>query len=350
MAEAMKRNYPFIDLIYGTHNLYRFPEYLYRVLEERRPVAEVMETDGEVIEGLPEARRSPYQAFVNIMYGCNNFCTYCIVPYVRGRERSRAAEDILEEAKRLRDAGVREITLLGQNVNSYRGGGSEFADLLYRLDRLEIPRIRFMTSHPKDLSDELIAAYGELRHLMPHLHLPVQAGSDEVLRRMNRHYDTARYLDVVRRLRAARPEIGLTTDIIVGFPGETEDQFGETMELVRNVRFDSAYTFIFSPRAGTPAARMPDPVPAAVKSGQIQRLIALQQEITSQILNGMIGTRQTVLVEGVSARDAHQVGGKTPRAVMVNFPGDASLIGKLVDVRIVSAGKNTLRGVQVGEE
>ena len=213
MAEAMKRNYPFIDLVYGTHNLYRLPEYLHRVLRDRAPVVEVVETDGEIVEGLPEARQSRFSAFVNIMYGCNNFCTYCIVPYVRGRERSREPEAVLEEALRLRDAGVQEITLLGQNVNSYRGGGAEFANLLYRLDRLEIPRIRFMTSHPKDLSDELIAAYGELKHLMPHLHLPVQAGDDEILRRMNRRYNREHYLDLVRRLRAARPDIGLTTDI-----------------------------------------------------------------------------------------------------------------------------------------
>ena len=349
MAEAMKRNYPFIDLVYGTHNLYRLPEYLHRVLRDRAPVVEVVQTDGEIVEGLPEARQSRFSAFVNIMYGCNNFCTYCIVPYVRGRERSREPEAVLEEALRLRDAGVQEITLLGQNVNSYRGGGAEFANLLYRLDRLEIPRIRFMTSHPKDLSDELIAAYGELKHLMPHLHLPVQAGDDEILRRMNRHYNREHYLDLVRRLRAARPDIGLTTDIIVGFPGETEAQFEQTLSLVDEVRYDSAYTFIYSPRVGTKAAAMPDGTPAEEKSRRIQTLIAKQQAITSEILSGMVGTTAEVLVESVSARDAGWVGGKSPRALMVNFPGGEELIGRIVKVRITSAGRNTLRGELVNE-
>ena len=349
MAEAMKRNYPFIDLVYGTHNLYRLPEYLHRVLRDRAPVVEVVQTDGEIVEGLPEARQSRFSAFVNIMYGCNNFCTYCIVPYVRGRERSREPEAVLEEALRLRDAGVQEITLLGQNVNSYRGGGAEFANLLYRLDRLEIPRIRFMTSHPKDLSDELIAAYGELKHLMPHLHLPVQAGDDEILRRMNRRYNREHYLDLVRRLRAARPDIGLTTDIIVGFPGETEAQFEQTLSLVDEVRYDSAYTFIYSPRVGTKAASMPDDTPAEEKSRRIQTLIAKQQAITSEILSGMVGTTAEVLVESVSARDAGWVGGKSPRALMVNFPGGEELIGRIVKVRITSAGRNTLRGELVNE-
>ena len=349
MAEAMKRNYPFIDLVYGTHILYRLPEYLHRVLRDRAPVVEVVETDGEIVEGLPEARQSRFSAFVNIMYGCNNFCTYCIVPYVRGRERSREPEAVLEEALRLRDAGVQEITLLGQNVNSYRGGGAEFANLLYRLDRLEIPRIRFMTSHPKDLSDELIAAYGELKHLMPHLHLPVQAGDDEILRRMNRRYNREHYLDLVRRLRAARPDIGLTTDIIVGFPGETEAQFEQTLSLVDEVRYDSAYTFIYSPRVGTKAASMPDDTPAEEKSRRIQTLIAKQQGITSEILSGMVGTTAEVLVESVSARDAGWVGGKSPRALMVNFPGGEELIGRIVKVRITSAGRNTLRGELVNE-
>ena len=344
MAETMKKRYPFIDLIYGTHNLYRLPEYLYRVLRDRTPVVEVVETDGEVVEGMPEKRASAFSAYVNIMYGCNNFCTYCIVPYVRGRERSREPEAVIEEALRLRDQGVQEIMLLGQNVNSYRGGGAEFANLLYRLDRLEIPRIRFMTSHPKDLSDELIGAYAELKHLMPHLHLPVQAGSNEILKAMNRRYTREHYLDLVSRLRAARPDIGITTDIIVGFPGETLSQFEETMSLVNEVRYDSAYTFIYSPRTGTKAASMPDDTPAEVKSERIQRLIARQQEITAEILSGMVGSRQIVLVESVSARDEGWVGGKTPRAIMVNFPGDASLIGRLVEVEITSAGRNTLRG------
>ena len=242
------------------------------------------------------------------------------------------------------EKGAQEIVLLGQNVNSYRGGGAEFANLLRRLDRLGVPRIRFMTSHPKDLSDELIAAYGDLTHLMPSLHLPVQAGNDEILRQMNRRYTRERYLDLVRRLRAVRPEIGLTSDIIVGFPGETEAQFEDTTSLVREVRFDAAYTFIYSPRKGTKAAEMPDPVTAEEKSARIQRLIDLQQAIAYEALCAQVGRKEIVLVDSVSTRDAGSVGGKTPRGHMVNFPGSAELIGKFVEVEITSAGKNTLRG------
>ena len=348
MAAMMKKRYPFIDLVYGTHNLYKLPEYVYRVLTEKRPVVEVMDIDGEVVEGMPEKRRSKFMGFVNIMYGCDNFCTYCIVPHVRGRKRSRRPEDVLAECVRLQDEGAKEIMLLGQNVNSYRGGGAEFAELLYRVDRLGIERIRFMTSHPKDLSDELIHAFGELKHLMPQLHLPVQSGSDEVLRRMNRHYTRERYLALVDKLRSVCPDIGLTSDIIVGFPGETLEQFEDTMSLARQVRYDAAYTFIFSPRKGTRAAEYPDDTPMEVKSKRIQRLIDLQQANTLEILKEQIGKRERVLVESVSTRDDASVGGKTPRGHMVNFPGDQSLIGQFVDVEITSAGRNTLRGTIIG--
>ena len=344
MAAMMKARYPFIDLVYGTHNLYRLPEYIYRVLTEKHPVVEVIDTDGEVVEGMPEKRRNRFNAFVNIMYGCNNFCTYCIVPYVRGRERSRTPEAVIAECVRLQDEGAQEIMLLGQNVNSYRGGGAAFAELLYRIDRLGIPRIRFMTSHPKDLSDELIHAFGELTHLMPQLHLPVQAGSDEILKRMNRSYTREHYLDLVYRLRSVCPEIGLTSDIIVGFPGETLEQFEETMSLIRQVRFDAAYTFIYSPRKGTKAATYPDDTPYEVKSERIQRLIDLQQAIVLEVLKAQVGKKERVLVEAVSTRDSASVGGKTPRGHMVNFAGDSALIGQFADVEITSAGRNTLRG------
>ncbi len=344
MAAMMKARYPFIDLVYGTHNLYRLPEYIYRVLTEKHPVVEVIDTDGEVVEGMPEKRRNRFNAFVNIMYGCNNFCTYCIVPYVRGRERSRTPEAVIAECVRLQDEGAQEIMLLGQNVNSYRGGGAAFAELLYRIDRLGIPRIRFMTSHPKDLSDELIHAFGELTHLMPQLHLPVQAGSDEILKRMIRSYTREHYLDLVHRLRSVCPEIGLTSDIIVGFPGETLEQFEETMSLIRQVRFDAAYTFIYSPRKGTKAATYPDDTPYEVKSERIQRLIDLQQAIALEVLNAQVGKKERVLVEAVSTRDSASVGGKTPRGHMVNFAGDSALIGQFADVEITSAGRNTLRG------
>ena len=349
MAERLKTLYPFIDLVFGTHNMHRLPEYMLRVLESRSPVVEVEQGDGVIAEGLPERRSSAFSAFVNIMYGCNNFCSYCIVPYVRGRERSREPEAVLEECARLIDRGVKEITLLGQNVNSYRGGGGEFARLLARIDALGVERIRFMTSHPKDLSDELIAAYGELEHLMPHLHLPVQAGNDDILRAMNRRYTRSHYLELIKRLRSVRPDIGITTDIIVGFPGETQSQFEDTLSLVREARYDSAFTFIYSKRTGTKAALLPDDTPAQVKSERIQRLIALQTEISGEILAQRVGGRERVLVESVSARDAGWVGGKTPRGHMVNFPGNADLIGQLVDVDIDSAGKNTLRGRMITE-
>ena len=349
MAERMKAMYPFIDLVFGTHNMHRLPEYLLRVLESRHPVVEVLESDGVIVEGLPQERASAFSAFVNIMYGCNNFCSYCIVPYVRGRERSREPQSVLDECKRLVDQGVQEITLLGQNVNSYRGGGSEFAELLRRVDALGVPRLRFMTSHPKDLSDELIAAYGELEHLMPNLHLPVQAGNNAILQAMNRRYTRERYLELVNKLRSVKPEIGLTTDIIVGFPGETEEQFEDTLSLVRAVRYDSAFTFIYSKRAGTKAAQMPDNTPEPVKSERIQRLIALQSDISREILTAQVGRRETVLVESLSARDEGWVGGKTPRGHMVNFPGKPDLIGQLVRVEILSAGRNTLRGKMITE-
>ena len=313
-------------------------------------MVEVLRSDGVIAEGLPQQRASAFSAFVNIMYGCNNFCSYCIVPYVRGRERSREPQAVLDECKRLVDQGVQEITLLGQNVNSYRGGGGEFAELLRRVDELGVPRIRFMTSHPKDLSEELIAAYGELRHLMPNLHLPVQAGNDDILRAMNRRYTRERYLDLINRLRSVKPDIGLSTDIIVGFPGETLAQFEDTLSLVETVRFDSAFTFIYSKRAGTKAAQMPDDTPAQTKSERIQRLIALQADISREILSAQVGKRETVLVESVSARDEGWVGGKTPRGHMVNFPGGAELIGRLIRVEITSAGRNTLRGKRIMEE
>ena len=350
MAQRLKAQYPFIDLVFGTHNLHRLPEYLWRVLEKRQPVVEVLHSDGVIAEGLPQRRASAFSAFVNIMYGCDNFCAYCIVPYGRGRERAREPEAVLEECKRLVDQGVQEITLLGQNVNSYRGGGSEFAELLRRVDALGVPRIRFMTSHPKDLSEELIAAYGELAHLMPNLHLPVQAGNDEILRAMNRRYTRERYLELIKKLRSVKPDIGLSTDIIVGFPGETLAQFEDTLSLVEAVRFDSAFTFIYSKRIGTRAAQLPDDTPAEVKSERIQRLIALQADISREILTAQVGRRETVLVESISARDEGWVGGKTPRGHMVNFPGNAGLIGRFVRVEIVSAGRNTLRGKQITEE
>ena len=343
VAQKLQDHYPFIDLIFGTHNLHRLPELLFRALNEKQPVVEVFDGEGVIAEGLPVRRASKSSAFINVMYGCNNFCSYCIVPYVRGRERSRAMQDVLDEAKRLLDDGVQEIMLLGQNVNSYQGGGGAFAELLYRLDRMGVPRIRFMTSHPKDLSDELIAAYAELKHLCEQLHLPVQAGSDRILGLMNRGYTREQYLCLVERLRASSPAIGLTSDLIVGFPGETAAEFEETLSLTRQARFDAAFTFIYSPRPGTRAAAMADGTPMAEKTARIERLIALQSEITAEALTAQVGSVQTVLVEGESTRNPGWISGKTERGHMVNFPGNTELTGRMVEVRILSAGRNTLR-------
>ena len=345
VRERIEKSFPYVSLVFSTHDLWRFPSLLFNVLVNGKRIITAEPTDGAIAEGLPVQRDRSVRGWLPIMYGCDNFCSYCIVPYVRGRERSRRPEEILRDAERLiHDDGCLDLTLLGQNVNSYRGGGAEFAELLYRIDQLGLPRIRFMTSHPKDISDELIAAYGELKHLMPALHLPVQSGNDEILRRMNRVYDRAHYLETVEKLRKVCPEIGLTSDIIVGFPGETEAQFEDTLSLVRQVRYDAAYTFIYSPRVGTRAASMPDDTPAEEKSRRITRLIEVVQGICSETLQAQVGKRETVLVESVSLRDAGSVGGKTPRGHMVNFPGNADLIGKFVDVEITSAGRNTLKG------
>ena len=350
ISENLKAKYPFIDFVFGTHNAYRFAEYLYRVISDKERVFEVWKSDGFIPEGLPAKRNSSFSAFVNIMYGCNNFCTYCIVPYVRGRERSRDAENILEECRTLKAAGVKEIMLLGQNVNSYMGGGAKFADLIKRVDDLGIERIRFMTSHPKDITNELIDCFGSCEHLMPALHLPVQAGNNEILRQMNRRYTAEEYLEKVARVRSVCPEIGLTTDMIVGFPGETEEQFEDTLRLTEKVRYDAAYTFIYSPREGTVAARMEDFTPMEEKTQRIERLIALQQSITSDVLASQIGRTEKVLVEAVSTRSDSTIGGKTPRGHMVNFTGSESLIGKIVSVKITESSKNTLKGVLTEEQ
>ena len=350
MAEKVRKMYPFIDLAFGTHNMYRLPELLFQVICGKQRAIEVQGGDGGICEGLPVHRRNAFSAYINIMFGCNNFCSYCIVPYVRGRERSRSMEKIVGEAKMLADSGVQEIMLLGQNVNSYMGGGARFAELLYQIDRLGIPRVRFMTSHPKDISDELIACFGELKHLCHQLHLPVQAGNNHVLQEMNRRYTREKYLDTIRKIRKTCPQIGLTTDLIVGFPGETLAEFEDTVSLVDEIRYDAAYTFIYSPRPGTRAARLPDDTPMEEKSRRIQLLIEHQQSITTEICRQQIGRVEDVLVEEVSARDQSCVAGKTERGHMVNFSGDASLIGRIVPVRITSAGKNTLRGELAGQE
>ena len=333
---------PFVDLVFGTHNLYRLPELLLRALRGQP----VRETDGDergcIPEGLPVRRTSAVQGALTIMYGCNNFCTYCVVPYVRGRERSRSVADVVREAESMAASGIQEILLLGQNVNSYAGGAT-FPELLRALDGV-VPRIRFMTSHPKDLSDALIEEMARSRSVCPQFHLPVQSGNDKVLREMNRVYTRAHYLERVRALRQAIPEVGLTTDVIAGFPGETEAEFADTLSLVEEVQYDSAFTFIYSPRRGTRAAARPDQIPEAVQHERLDRLIRVQERATASRLAQQVGAVQEVLVEGASRRREGFLAGRTGRGMTVNFPGDAALVGKIVPVRILGTGANTLRG------
>ncbi len=307
----------------------------------------VDEQASTLAEGLPIRRESSIKSYITVMYGCNNFCSYCIVPYVRGRERSRRADDIVREAEQLVASGVKEIMLIGQNVNSYGLDSDEdvsFAQLLHRVTGTGIERVRFMTSHPKDLSDALIDEMAHNPAIAPHLHLPVQAGNDRILAAMNRRYTRAQYLDRVRSLRAAITHIGLTTDLIVAFPGETEEEFLDTLSLVEEVRYDSAYTFIYSPRKGTRAAEMPGRIAPDVATDRIERLIAAQERITGEILSSMKGQTEQVLVEGMSRRRETQLTGKTGRNINVNFNGNPSDVGRMVSVRITGAGSNTLRG------
>lgn len=344
MAEKILKQYKFVNLAFGTANLYRFPELLYTALNSDRPTV-VVENRDVIPEGLPVIRARKEFAYVTVMYGCNNYCSYCIVPYVRGRERSREPGKILEEAEGLLASGVQEIMLLGQNVNSYGRDlpeGTSFAALLRELDRTGIPRIRFMTSHPKDLSDELIEAMADSRHILPQFHLPVQSGSDRILREMNRHYTRQQYLDRVMKLRAAIPGIGLSTDIIVGFPGEMESDFRDTMSLVEEVRYDSAFTFIYSPRVGTRAASMDGQVDPATATERIQELIALQENLQQETMRRFVGTEEEVLVEGLSKRSSTEVSGKGRHGISITMPGGEKDIGTIIQCRIRDLKNNTL--------
>ena len=350
MGERILRQYPFVDVAFGTHNLYRFAQLMLQALQTRRRVVEVIEEEGSIPEALPVHRSSPYHAYITIMYGCNNFCSYCIVPYVRGRERSRASARIIEEARQLKAEGVREIMLLGQNVNSYGldvEGELSFAQLLESLDQVGIERIRFMTSHPKDISDELIDVMARSSHICHALHLPVQHGNNRILQSMNRRYTRESYLDRVALLRRKIPDISLTTDLIVGYPGETEEEFEDTCSLVREVGYDSACTIIYSPRAGTRAADMDGQIPAEVSSRRIQKLIGIQKEITRERYARYMDGVHNVLVEEISKRDENQMAGKDEYNITVNFPGTPEQIGQIVRVKITSAGESTLRGEQV---
>lgn len=349
MAEKILKQYRFINLAFGTSNLHRFPELMYLALNSDRNTVVVEDRD-LVPEDLPVVRARKEFAYVTVMYGCNNYCSYCIVPYVRGRERSRKPEKILREAEGLLRSGVQEIMLLGQNVNSYGkdlDNPFAFSELLKELDRMGIPRIRFMTSHPKDLSDELIAAMAGSKHILPQFHLPVQSGSDRILQLMNRKYSRDQYLDRVARLRQAVPGIGLSTDIIVGFPGETEEDFAATMKLVEQVRYDSAFTFIYSPRIGTAAASMKDQVDPEVSSRRIQELIRLQEELQKETMGRFIGQEEEILVEGLSKRSDAEISGKGRHGISVTTSGTSDEIGKIVKCRITGLKNNTLTAERI---
>ena len=341
VVEKIRKSYRHVDIIFGTHNIFRLAELIFRRLTEKKMVVDIWEGTDAIVEDLPVERKYPFKSGVNIMFGCNNFCSYCIVPYVRGRERSRNPEDIIHEIEGLVADGVVEVMLLGQNVNSYGKTLEEpitFAELLRRVEQIDgLERIRFMTSHPKDLSDELIEVMKNSRKICKHLHLPVQSGSSRILKQMNRKYTKEQYLELVDKLRAAVPDISLTTDIIVGFPGETEEDFQETLDVVRRVRYDSAFTFIYSKRTGTPAAAMEDQVPEDVVKDRFDRLLKEVQDIAAQVVMRDEGTVQKVLVEEMDTHEPGYVTGRLSNNTVVHFQGDASLIGQIVDVSLDEA-------------
>ncbi|MBU5595052.1 tRNA (N6-isopentenyl adenosine(37)-C2)-methylthiotransferase MiaB [Amphibacillus sp. MSJ-3] len=347
VVNRILQKHPFVDMIFGTHNIHRLPQLLKEAMFSKEMVVEVWSKEGDIIENLPKVRKGNIKAWVNIMYGCDKFCTYCIVPYTRGKERSRLPEDIIEEVRHLAAQGYQEVTLLGQNVNAY-GKDFEFeyglGDLLDELRKIDIPRIRFTTSHPRDFDDRLIEVLAKGGNLLDHIHLPVQSGSSEVLRVMARRYTREDYLELVRKIRAAMPNATLTTDIIVGFPNETDEQFEETMTLMKEVGFEAAYTFIYSPREGTPAARWEDNIPMEVKKERLQRLNALVNEQSKASMKAYEGQIVDVLVEGESKKDPDVLSGYTERNKLVNFKAPKSVIGKIVPVKITKAKTWSLDG------
>ena len=341
VVEKIKKSYHHVDIIFGTHNIFKLAELIFARLNSKKMVVDIWEGTDAIVEDLPIERKYPFKSGVNIMFGCNNFCSYCIVPYVRGRERSRNPEDIVKEIEGLVADGVVEVMLLGQNVNSYGKTLKDpisFAELLRRVEQIEgLERIRFMTSHPKDLSDELIEVMKDSKKICKHFHLPLQSGSSEILKVMNRRYTKERYLELVDKLRAAVPDIALTTDIIVGFPGETEEDFQETLDVVRKARYDSAFTFIYSKRTGTPAAAMENQVPEDVVKDRFDRLLKEVQDIAAEVILRDEHTVQKVLVEEIDSHEPGFVTGRLSNNTVVHFKGDASLIGKIVEVSLDEA-------------
>ena len=334
----LKKSYSFVDIIFGTHNIYKFAELICERYEAGKMVVDIWEDTDKIVEDLPNERKYAFKSGINIMFGCNNFCSYCIVPYVRGRERSRKPEAIIREIERLVKDGVSEVMLLGQNVNSYGKTLDKpitFAELLRRIEKIEgLKRILFMTSHPKDLSDELIEVMASSEKICKHLHLPVQSGSTRILKKMNRRYTKESYLELAEKIKKAVPDISLTTDIIVGFPGETEEDFQETLDVVRKVRYDSAFTFIYSKRTGTPAAAMEDQIPADVVKDRFDRLLSEVQSIASEVCAVHEGKDMEVLVESVSDHDASMVTGRMSNNLLVHFKGTKEMIGTYVTVHL----------------
>src|SRR3954454_5354930 len=353
VVNKILKTYQQVDMVFGTHNIHRLPNILHEAYMSKETVIEVWSKEGDVIENLPKVRRGNIKGWVNIMYGCDKFCTYCIVPYTRGKERSRRPEEIIHEVRQLAAQGYQEITLLGQNVNAY---GKDFTDRNYGLGdlmdeirKIDIPRIRFTTSHPRDFDDHLIEVLAKGCNLMNHIHLPVQSGSTDVLKIMARKYTREEYLELVRKIKAAIPNVSLTTDIIVGYPNETDQQFEETLSLYREVGYELAYTFIYSPREGTPAAKMEDNVPMKVKKARLQRLNALVNELSLEAMKNYEGQIVNVLVEGESKNNPNVLAGYTSRNKLVNFVAPKSAIGKIVKVRITDARTWSLNGEMVEE-
>jgi tRNA-2-methylthio-N6-dimethylallyladenosine synthase len=352
IIDRLKSKYPWVDLIFGTHNIHELPKMLTTVINDRNKIMEIWNENGTIVEGLPSKRKSSFKAYVSIMYGCNNYCTYCVVPYTRGRERSRHPEDILKEIQALASMGTKEVILLGQNVNSYgnnSGFDTSFSQLVFGINEIKgIQRIRFMTSHPKDLSDELVQAYISCENLSKHIHLPVQSGSTQILNKMNRNYTKEDYLLLVAKLRKAVPEIAITTDIIVGFPGETESDFEETLDLVRQVAFDSAYTFLYSVRKDTPAELYPNQVPEEIKHQRFNRLMIEMNKSAAAKNELCVGLTMPILVEGLSKTDQTRYTGRTDTNKLVNFktalPPE---IGSIVYVKITDANTFSMIGSMV---
>ena len=335
-VERIRTSYPYVDLVFGTHNIHKFAELLYKRIDTGETVIEIEDSAGEIVEELPSERKYPFKSGVNIMFGCDNFCSYCIVPYVRGRERSRKSDDIIREIEGLVSDGVKEVMLLGQNVNSYGKGLSEdisFPLLLDMVSKIEgLKRIRFMTSHPKDLSDDLIDVMANNENICRHLHLPVQSGSDRILKLMNRHYDIDSYLKILYKLRSKIPDIAITTDIIVGFPGEEKEDILMTEELVKKAVFDGAFTFIYSPRTGTPAAGYKQLLTEEEIQEGFDKVLNAVRDSAKKAIKRFVGRRMSVLIEGVNERDENLLDGRLSQNTMVHFKGGSELVGEIKDV------------------